>query len=1224
MSETTRKVCGERLSRSLQDRDARVIGKSVSKSEYGSVSIGSVGARMEQRLARSEERYQHKLPRFVSRFFGAPKRSLWSSSYPSVDLNYLLWNPSMQEEEEVAHAPDVWMKAKKPWVGARVFRMPKSKPFVPMQAMRTPKGTYTRQESRRPSTLVRLRHKNAEMAHQQSVENKALEGLPPFLSSSKTMQKVVRQSQRAHSNRFRPSGIGAQLLPPKIQNQMGVQKQGFQRAKGRFRKDKPTGLRSLQLSSPMMQELMPLHSPVQEEQAAQEAVSPWFTREPSAPPSRSVSSSPRPSSQVPQTSVSSRAENRTEPNPQITKRDSMSRRSRKGRNPRSAISSLSRSLRRDVRKEARPSQRVAQNITLGTKQSVAETPASVHALQRSAIQTQSSPRSVLPIASIFSEQSRIGQSIARHQASFIQQKERSLGAGVSEKAQRSTPSAQKRQNTRRTQLFSTPDLLDLQNIASVAPIESVQEKSESPWFTREPQRQSRQKNSVERIPVAGQRASLRAKRQDEPNHVPNDVSSAPVQRDGIAEKPAEKPSFAKQASRVQDVDIFGFGAEPSSALDQRVPASTYAMDRMSNSEVSSYQPIDQRVQERLNRREATNEDRIARMDAPVSHQVRERRFVPTPEFVDIQEPVVDDVLVQEEQKKASPWFTRSPVVHASQRTNEPVSASRSIVPKAISNTKTQEKLQKRESRQSVRDTRERRVASREMTPVESALQRTPAPSAHNPSRPQIVRNTDDRVSLLRSAGLDTKGVALALAHAQGKRVQRGFADQIAGKQGWADVRFRRQSPVSYVRSARPDTVVVQTGEEEAEGTQTPSETASPWFTREPATSRRERNKPASSAGQSSPLDTADKSGALGHVLARSTVSSSLPQEIAVGTKSRSVFSGQPTVRLSTMPSQYGPEQTVLSQPQTSEDQDFAQVDASKSSSAWLSPQEKSQEQRAANALIKRVAKLGVKAKVYKSPTGTMMDAKAAKALGFEPPKGKSRIPLTWVLEAVENKSNSGILPNWAQRSSEEPLHKGTADMVNSLNKASSMDEVLRVIFDRTSSEKMAPSFQSVPVHATQVLQHIRQEAHQIAQETELQAAQMDSIANAVADNKTIQRQTQKVLSNFTGLKPMATAKVEPAAPNDDKLSKLTRKLQDLILVAEQQGQREAQGGARLAEDSAQAIEEGRGEPKGIDESVSEELNLDQLYRDVLRSVEDAINLKRVLRFDNDDHFDGGW
>ena len=1218
MSETTRKVCGESLSRSLQDRDARVVGKSVSRSAYGSISIGSVGSRMEQRLARAEERYQHTLPRFVSRFFGAPKRSLWSSSYPSVDLNYLLWNPYAEEEvEEVPQAPDVWMKSKKPWVGARVFRMPKSRPFTPMQASRTPKSVY-RRPSRRPSTLERLRHKNADMAQQQSVENQALEGLPPFLSSSKTIQKVVRQSQRAHTNRFRPSGVGAQLLPPKIQNQMGVQKQGFQQAKGRFRKDRPTGLRSLQLSSPMMQELMPLQAPVQEEQEVQETVSPWFTREPSTSSVSSKASRQRlnkEGSRISQVGSS---------------RQNVAHHSENNSNPRSAVSSLSRSLRRDVQRKALPSQRAAQNINLGTKQTVAETPASVHALQRSAMQGEQSARSVLPIASIFSEQSRIGQSIARHQASLIRQKESSIGAQTAAKAQRSTPSAQKRQNVRRAQLFSTPDLLDLQSSSSIAAVESVQEKAESPWFTREPQHQAGQKNPKASLksrtsaaPTREARSRTNISRQDQ-----TEATSGTVQREQRKEA-----SFARREPRVQDVDIFGFGAEPESS-SQRVSASTYAMDRMENREDSSYQPIDQRVQERLDRREAVNEDRVARMDAPVSHQVRERRFVPTPDFVDIQEAPLSDDVVLEEQAKESPWFTRSPVVHAAQRKESPASTSRSIVPKAIANTRTEALLKKLEERQLETKSEARgkeKTQRRASTPVESALQRTPTPSAHNPSRPQIVRNTDDKVSLLRSAGLDKQGVALALAYAQGTKTnQSAFAEQIVGKQGWADVRFRRQSPVSYARSARPEAVVIQTGDEAQEATEMVQESVSPWFTREPATST--KSSGSSSSQKSSRVasekqvlgqQASEKSGALSHMLARSTVSPSLPQEIAVGTKSRSVFSGQPTVRLSTMPS-YGLEQTVLSQPQqVAQEQEVAQ-DSSRSNATWLSPQEKSQEQRAANALIKRVAKLGVKAKVYKSPKGTMMDAKAAKALGFEPPKGKSRIPLTWVLEAVENKSNSGILPNWAQRSSEMPLHKGTADMVNSLNKASSMDEVLRVIFERTSSRQVAPSFQSVPVHATQVLQHIRQEAHQIAQESELQAAQMDAISSAVADNKSIQRQTQKVLSSFTGLKPMATAKVEAVGPSDDKLSKLTRKLQDLILVAEQQGQREAQGGARLAEDSAQAIEEGRGEPKGLDESVSEELNLDQLYRDVLRSVEDAINLKRVLRFDNDDQFDGGW
>ena len=76
---------------------------------------------------------------------------------------------------------------------------------------------------------------------------------------------------------------------------------------------------------------------------------------------------------------------------------------------------------------------------------------------------------------------------------------------------------------------------------------------------------------------------------------------------------------------------------------------------------------------------------------------------------------------------------------------------------------------------------------------------------------------------------------------------------------------------------------------------------------------------------------------------------------------------------------------------------------------------------------------------------------------------------------------------------------------------------------------------------------------------------------------------------------------------------MTRRLEDLILVAEQQGRKEAQQGARLAEDSSQAIQEGRSEPKGIDESVNEQLNLDALYRDVLYSVENAMNLRKTLK-----------
>ena len=45
----------------------------------------------------------------------------------------------------------------------------------------------------------------------------------------------------------------------------------------------------------------------------------------------------------------------------------------------------------------------------------------------------------------------------------------------------------------------------------------------------------------------------------------------------------------------------------------------------------------------------------------------------------------------------------------------------------------------------------------------------------------------------------------------------------------------------------------------------------------------------------------------------------------------------------------------------------------------------------------------------------------------------------------------------------------------------------------------------------------------------------------------------------------------------------------------------------MAEDLRKRLKKGALNLKGIDEGVDEQLNLDQLYRDVLRAVEDAIN-----------------
>ena len=1235
MSEANRKACGEGLSLSLQDRDARVVGKSVSKSDYGAVRIGNVGSRIEERVAKAETRYQHFFPKFITRFFGAPSRSLWSSSYPSPDLQYLLWNPYQNDdvvEEQSKEQPSAWTKAKRKWTGAKVFRMPKRKPMAPTLAVRTPKTqralaqralaeTQEQTEESKVLPLQRLRQKNAEFAFEESSMGRALASLPPFMSSSKSVHKVLRDSQTTSSNRFRPESIGVQFLPQTIQNQIGESKPGVAQAEGRFRRTNPTGLRSLQVSSPMMQELMPVFKEVEERhEDVAPVVSPWFSREPKTSTNISTNkiqnqvSSMKALGQKEEQTIFSQTSGATD-----TKQ-------------RSVISALSRSFRRSVAKNNRPSQRVAQNIDLGMRGDIHETPATVHAMQRAGLVMDQNHRSVLPVSNVFSEQSKIGKSIARHQESFLSEKELQIGSQVSAKAQRDL-SAQKRNEVRRPQLFSVPDLLGLQTPTVQAnPTESVQEKAASPWFSRNPAQ------SVRTRVVQKQSPNIRPSKEGQVSSI-----ASVIQRSKAGHvSSGHVPAFAERQSRsedtissyvdqrfdkAQDLDVFGFGSVPTNPA--RSSLVEYAANRMveeeglrpkitPNSQTSGYQTLDQRAEERVALRMKEGEDRVARLDAPMPHQIRERGFVPEPDFVNIQEAKNTEHTMEEQvQAKESPWFTRSPVVHASKR-DSAVSQNGSIVPKAVASIGSRSimnAIQKRAEQSTMQGSQETSTMHLSR-PLESALDRNPQPSTHNPSRPKIVRDTrTDEVSLLRSVGLDDRGIALALAYAQGDTKPLSSVEK-AGEsmQGWADVRFRRQSPVSYAKGSQPNTVVVQTPAEATQQTEAHvQETQSPWFTREPSSSSA---RSSAIQGKRDSTNVHASGGSLSHMMARSEAEISLPQERVIGTKSRSIFSEQPVMRLSTMPPQ-----SVLAQ-NTYKEETAAPIESNpgRDSATWLSPKEVNQENRTSNEFIKRVAKLGVKAKIYKSPKGVMMDAKVAKDLGFAPPSGKSRIPLTWILEAVENKSSSGILPNWAQRASEQPLHKGTADMVNSLNKASSMDEVLRIIFERSSSQQVAPSFQSIPVHATQVLQHIRQEAHQVAMEQE-QFQEM--IAQAQQPNSA-SRTSSQVLTNFTGLKPIATAQVAAAAPQEDKLSKLTKKLQDLILVAEQQGKREAQGGARLAEDSAQAIEEGRGEPKGIDESVSEELNLDQLYQDVLRSVEDAINLKRVLRFDNDDHFDGGW
>jgi hypothetical protein len=100
--------------------------------------------------------------------------------------------------------------------------------------------------------------------------------------------------------------------------------------------------------------------------------------------------------------------------------------------------------------------------------------------------------------------------------------------------------------------------------------------------------------------------------------------------------------------------------------------------------------------------------------------------------------------------------------------------------------------------------------------------------------------------------------------------------------------------------------------------------------------------------------------------------------------------------------------------------------------------------------------------------------------------------------------------------------------------------------------------------------------------------------------------------------------VEEQQASDEKVIKLAKRLEELVLLAENQSKKDAQMGVRMAEDSTDAISEGRAAPKGEASVASEDANLEALYRDVLHAVENMTMMRKMLRLDNPDQFDGGW
>jgi len=165
----------------------------------------------------------------------------------------------------------------------------------------------------------------------------------------------------------------------------------------------------------------------------------------------------------------------------------------------------------------------------------------------------------------------------------------------------------------------------------------------------------------------------------------------------------------------------------------------------------------------------------------------------------------------------------------------------------------------------------------------------------------------------------------------------------------------------------------------------------------------------------------------------------------------------------------------------------------------------------------------------------------------------------------------------------------------------------------------------LPTSATQVIEQIRKEAHDVEIQRQSLAEKPREVAlsRLSTAGKPQRRRRPSVISNFTGLKPLSTAQSEERTVDDTKVVKLAKRLEDLVLLAENSQREEARQGVRMAEDSSDAIQEGQagGQQK---EEKDYAVDIDALRQEVLMAFEQELSLRKIRSFDESNNQDLWW
>ena len=111
--------------------------------------------------------------------------------------------------------------------------------------------------------------------------------------------------------------------------------------------------------------------------------------------------------------------------------------------------------------------------------------------------------------------------------------------------------------------------------------------------------------------------------------------------------------------------------------------------------------------------------------------------------------------------------------------------------------------------------------------------------------------------------------------------------------------------------------------------------------------------------------------------------------------------------------------------------------------------------------------------------------------------------------------------------------------------------------------------------------------------------------------------------SFTGLKPLSVGQASQRDESPDKISKLAKQLENLVLLAEDNQRDEARQGVRMAEDSHAAVAEGKA-VAGRDDERDASIDIDALAQEVLFAFEQELSLRKMRSFDESSNPDVWW